>query len=298
MLRCTMVEPRHALNSETRQPPHAIKFALPPTTPSCVGVLADLRTVTTVGGGAPIRRSAMSPRSSVKTTTASHRDITRRVHPSSGKTFYEVGFRTYVAQRINELAQLEEFPEIGWPDPDDPNVVGVRQAHLEREAERNRRWLRAELEVSRAMNIRYAAVRNDFRDHGNSIAPEERQAFEVWEAASRRLEPLRSLVAVVRDLPEPSRDAMNAVWDRLGEADQASLRGVCGDYLFAAELVDEARRLLARAAAAAMAELARRHADEPLVAVSHVAEYEMPRAVRPLVDADLIDLERHDAEAA
>ncbi len=100
------------------------------------------------------------------------------------------------------------------------------------------------------------------------VTAAERATLEAHEAACRRVLPFRDMVRAIRATPDGTTTAIEAVFAQLDEGDRAAMRGIVDAYLLAADLGIEMRRLLGVAQESAIAELARRIADESMLATT------------------------------
>ncbi|MDQ3299970.1 MAG: hypothetical protein M3619_25605 [Myxococcota bacterium] len=220
------------------------------------------------------------------TTKCVASDITRSV-TTGGRSRLRDEFKRFVNDRILECITATPLDAADPGEDDDTpgwwqrNRDAVRAHNLAK----HQRYCEVTAEISVAFNLAYPTVYQGIGAGGiEDITDVERAAFDRWEAASRRLQPLRELVAIVRDMPDPDRDAIEDLCSRFGDRDRRDTRSAVEAYLMAAELMDEARRMLAEATRLALAVHEERVAEEPLVALAPIADYNWRTTKKPLID--------------
>lgn len=182
------------------------------------------------------------------------------------RVFYSKTFRAYLVRRFAELLgdrspysdeAAEIVHDLGRALNVTPRRVGT--------------WVRWAISREYSFGDGPLFPRTIDRFNVPAISDEDYRAFAEWEAASRRLLPLRSIVATVRQCPgEASREDLVRALEELDAADRAKLRLAIYDYLTAIDVAGEARALGQHALDAASALLAERVAAEPLIACAEV----------------------------
>lgn len=210
-------------------------------------------------------------------------DASRRV--TIARCYHFDSFKAYAAVRVDELVGgtcAELVPE--WESGGGQDARDAYETARRNYANRRHEVIR---ELAAVFNVRYLAL-DDWHDFGRRPRVEldgsELAALRAWEVASRRLAPLRELVHCVRDTPDDDRENIEAVYDAIPNAAKVEARAAVNDFLMAADLMDEVRRLLDRAHTTASALLERHTRTEPLVAAAPIEDYERTRVRRPLID--------------